>query len=208
MAKLRTVTFFWTSFSDLMTSMFFVMLVLFVLTIALLHKKMVATQAQIDKIKEIEQALTRIDTIYFDYNSVYKKHNLKIKVNFPIGVSDINVIDKRTQEELRKAGQSIQDSLMKISQEHNQIQYLLVIEGQASKDSYPHNFQLSYERALALSRFWKENNINFGDNCEVLISGSGIGGTMREHEERLNQRFLIHIMPKPGIIEASKQKSR
>ena len=62
MTKQRKESYFWTSFSDLMTSMFFVMLVLFILTIALLHRKMVdiekerkATQAQIDKIKEIEE---------------------------------------------------------------------------------------------------------------------------------------------------------
>jgi len=34
-------SYFWISFSDLMTSLFFVMLVLFVLTIALLHKRMI-----------------------------------------------------------------------------------------------------------------------------------------------------------------------
>jgi flagellar motor protein MotB len=83
---------------------------------------------------------------------------------------------------------------------------LLVIEGQASKDNYSRNYELSYERALALRRLWSDNNIDFGNNCEVLISGSGIGGSMRENEERLNQRFLIHIVPKPGIVEESKSK--
>jgi hypothetical protein len=29
---------------------------------------------------------------------------------------------------------------------------------------------------------------------------------MRENKERLNQRFLIHLVPKPGIIEESKSK--
>jgi hypothetical protein len=29
---------------------------------------------------------------------------------------------------------------------------------------------------------------------------------MREKEESKNQRFLIHIIPKPGIIEASKNE--
>ena len=43
MAKTRKESFFWTSYSDLMTSMFFVMLVLFVLTISMLHYKMVKT---------------------------------------------------------------------------------------------------------------------------------------------------------------------
>lgn len=43
-------------------------------------------------------------------------------------------------------------------------------------------------------------------NCEVLICGSGDGrlsgtGLMREHNEKDNRRFLIHILPKPGQIE-------
>lgn len=204
-------SFFWTSYSDLMTSIFFVMLVLFVLTIVILHKKMVfiekerkATQAQIDKIKEIEEAVNKIDTIYFDYNEVYKKHILKTRVNFPRGKSNINTLDSYTKDELIKAGRSIQNTLEGISREYPEIQYLLVIEGQASQDSYTRNYELSYERALALQKLWSSESIDFGSNCEVLISGSGTGGSMRESKEYLNQRFLIHIIPKPGIIEKSK----
>ena len=213
MSKPKKESFFWTSYSDLMTSMFFVMLVLFVLTIALLHRKMVdidkdkkTSQAQIDKIKEIDEAVKNIDTTYFEYKQVYKKHILKIRVNFPIGVSHINVIDLHTQNELIDAGRSIQSTLKKISREYPKIQYLLIIEGQASKDNYSRNYELSYERALALRRLWSDNNIDFGNNCEVLISGSGIGGSMRENEEYLNQRFLIHLIPKPGMIEENKSE--
>lgn len=205
MAKQKKESYFWTSFSDLMTSLFFVMLVLFVLTIALLNRKMRATEEQLKKITEIEEAINRIDPVYFTYNDVYKKHILNTRVNFPIGVSDINTTDPNTKNELVKAGRAIQRSLEKIRLEHPDIKYLLIIEGQASRDRYPRNYELSYERALSLSRFWRDSGINFGDNAEVIIAGSGTGGTMRERRERLNQRFLIHIVPKPGIIEASKQ---
>lgn len=205
---------FWTGYSDLMTSLFFVMLVLFVLTIVLLHKRIVsseeeraATQKQLDKIEEIEEAVKGIDSTYFEYNDNYKKHVLKIRVNFPVGVSNMSVVDSITQNDLKNAGESIISSLEKISVEYPGIQYLLVIEGQASKDSYTYNYELSYNRALSLSRFWNENGVDFGENCEVLISGSGIGGTMRDEEEFKNQRFLIHLIPKPGVIEASKKAS-
>ena len=211
MSKQKKESFFWTSYSDLMTSIFFVMLVLFILTIVLLHKKMVdienerkATQSQIDKIREIEEAVNKIDSTYFDYNTVHKKHILKIRVNFQRGESDINTLDFYTQNELIKAGRSIQNTLKNINHEYPKIKYLLVIEGQASKDNYNRNYELSYERALALRKLWSDNSIDFGSNCEVLISGSGIGGSMRENKEYLNQRFLIHIIPKPGIIEESK----
>ena len=83
----------------------------------------------------------------------------------------------------------------------------MIIEGQASRDVYPGNYELSYERALALKKFWEERGIHFGNKCEVLISGSGDGklsGTdfMREPVEADNQRFLVHIIPKPGMVES------
>ncbi len=220
MAKNKGESYFWISYSDLMTSLFFVMLVLFVLVIVLLHHKAVASKtqfrkmkeieevaiaskAQLQKIKEIEEAVNKIDSLYFDYNETHKKHILNIKVNFPIGRYEIDLLNTVTTDNLIKAGKAIQSSLEKINKEYPNIKYLLVIEGQASKDNYDLNYQLSYLRALELSRFWADeiNNIDFGENCEVLISGSGTGGTMRETDEELNQRFLIHIIPKPGIVK-------
>jgi hypothetical protein len=203
MSKIKKESFFWTSYSDLMTSLFFVMLVLFVLTIVMLHNKIKATETQLKKIQEIEEATNKIDTTYFEYRKEYKKHILKINVNFPRGKSDIKLVDTSARNQLIQAGKTIQNFINDVTQKYP-IQYLLVIEGQASKDNFGYNYELSYERALALNRFWESQNINFGSSCEVLISGSGTGGTMRELEENLNQRFLIHIIPKPGIIDASK----
>lgn len=204
MAKKKRDNSFWTSYSDLMTSLFFVMLVLFVLTITLLHNEIAATQEQLNKIQEIEEAIKGIDSTYFEYNDNYKKHVLKISVNFPVGVSKMDGIDPETKNDLNEAGKSIIKSIKNINKEHPGIQYLLIIEGQASEDSYIYNYELSYNRALSLSRFWYDRGLRFGDNCEVLISGSGTGGTMREKVEAKNQRFLIHLVPKPGVIEISK----
>ena len=183
----------------------FVMLVLFVLTIALLHKKMVATQAQLDKIEEIEKATNSIDSTYFEYNKEFKKHKLKVDVRFSKGSSNINELSQETKDSLVEAGKDLVKTLSDLNSKYPEIKYLLIIEGQASKDSYTRNYELSYARALALNRFWKRNNINFGDNCEVLISGSGTGGEMRDTLiESNNQRFLITLVPKPGIIEQKK----
>lgn len=203
MSRKKKDAFFWVSYSDLMTTLFFIMLVLFVLTILLLNREIRATQAQLNKIREIEEALNRLDAEYFAYNPTYKKHVLRVRVNFAVGEYNMATVDGNSQRNLIRAGQSLQDLLYQISREHPEIQYLLVIEGQASKDQYQGNYALSYNRALALRDFWRSAGIDFGLNTEVLISGSGIGGTMREREERLNQRFLIHIIPKPGMIDAT-----
>lgn len=204
MSKNKTESFFWTSYSDLMTSLFFVMLVLFVLVIVLLHNK-ISEQAlkleEYEKIEEIKKSLNNIDTTYFAYNPNYKKHILKISVKFPTGQSKITKIDTYTLDKLKYAGQAIQNQITEITKTNPEIQYLLIIEGQASRDNYTQNYELSYERALALSRFWQNSGIDFGENCEVLISGSGTGGSMREQKESKNQRFLIHIIPKTGVIE-------
>lgn len=215
MSKQKRESFFWTSLSDLMISLFFVMLVLFVLTIALLHKKIVEinnraieSRAQIDKIKEIENATNNIDKNYFEYKEKYKKHILKIETRFAKDEYEKDkIIPQSSINSLINAGKSIRDSVLSITGRYPKIQYLLIIEGQASKDNATelHNYELSYKRAYTLKKIWDEENINFGKNCEILISGSGTGGTIREIIERNNQRFLIHIIPKPGIIEASQQ---
>lgn len=213
MSKRNRNSYFLTGFSDLMTSLFFVMLVLFVLTLAHSRQRIInlrdgltTTKEQLAKIEEIEESINRIDSTYFEYNNFHKKHILKIDVKFPVGVADIKSVDPETRNELLKAGQAIQNSLRELMMEFPEIKYLLVIEGQASNDLYSRNYELSYERALALIRFWRneDNKLDFGDNCEILISGSGTGGTMRDVVESKNQRFLIHLIPKPGVIEASK----
>ena len=51
--KRKKESYFWTSYSDLMTSLFFIMLVLFILTVVLLNKRMQATTAELEAIKEV-----------------------------------------------------------------------------------------------------------------------------------------------------------
>lgn len=199
MAK-KKESFFWTSYSDLMTSLFFIMLVMFVLVIVLLYKRMEVTQNQLEDIKKVVNSTKDLNAKYFDYRPEYKKYVLNIPVTFPARVSNINQINVPNKEDclskLYEAGKEIQLFLTN----HQDYQYLLIIEGQASRDNYPENYQLSYERALSLIKYWEEKGLVFGENCEIQISGSGDGKietrSMRENEEILNQRFLIHILPK------------
>lgn len=204
-------SFFWTSYSDLMTSLFFVMLVMFILVIVLLHKRMEATEAQLEEIRKVEQSTKDLSKEYFEYRPDYKKYVLTIQVRYPRGKSDLQDMDSYDKDwqldQLKNAGQEIQTFLEK----HKENQYLLIIEGQASRDAYLYNYELSYQRALGLMRYWIEDSgISFGNNCEILISGSGDGKldthSMREiGDERENQRFLIHILPK-NIFESSTDK--
>ena len=202
------------SYSDLMTNLFFVMLMLFILVIALLHREMVqigkerdATKAELEKINEIRTAIQNIDTTYFQYDPTYKKHILKTKVKFLKGSSDINDLDIATKKELLAVRDTIKSFLDNLISKDESASYLLVIEGQASRDSYVLNNQLSYNRALSLFKFWFPDQTNttlrfFNLPCEVVIAGAGhMEGKPRDNDNAANQRFLIQIMPQSGIIE-------
>ena len=232
MAEKKSKSFFWASYADLMTSLFFVMLMLFVVAVVELNKKngeliqqttditiqKDSLEAQLKKAREIETATKDLDPVYFEYISSYKKHKLTIDVSFPTREYDIErYVPQDTKEKLLSAGREVKAFIDSTTSKHPGIQYLLIIEGQASRDAYPHNYELSYERALSLKKFWEKGDEKNGpilfsqENCEVLICGSGDGkqsgtGLMRETNEKLNQRFLIHILPKPGVIdEVTKQ---
>jgi outer membrane protein OmpA-like peptidoglycan-associated protein len=205
--------YFWASYSDLMTSLFFIMLVLFVLTVSVLTRqqkllkeqqsKLQIEAAAFNKIQELEKGISEIDPDWFEYNEEHKKHILKIKVTFNVGSAEMNNINQNTQDALKKAGNNIQAFINSATKKYSNAQYLLIIEGQASKDKTGelYNDRLSYERALALKNFWQTHGVRFPNNCEVIVAGSGTGGTLRDEYEQNNQRFLIHIILKPGLFD-------
>jgi len=212
-------SFFWTSYSDLMTSLFFVMLVLFVLVIVLLYKRISDQNiklAEFEKIEEIKKSINEINENYFEYRHEYKKHIFKLQVQYPTGVFEISrITNPSLLSQITEAGKEIKRTIEKFTADDN-IQYLVIIEGQASADGYGYkngiydefrnNDVLSYQRALGLKRYWESRGVSFSElsNCELVIAGSGEGGVPREMPDwrnSANQRFLIHIIPKTGVIE-------
>lgn len=193
-------SFFWTSYSDLMTSLFFIMMVLFVLVMVLLYKRMQVTQDKLDEIKRIELSTKDLSKKYFAYNSQYEKYVLKVNVFFPELESNFHMLSYETRNQLQDAGESVDSFLIK----HKENKYLLIVEGQASMNGpkwMDRNYDLSFQRAKNLIKFWQYDcNQNFPDNVEIQIAGSGDGrlnkNSMRDPVELKNQRFLIHIIPK------------
>ena len=229
MAKRKKESFFWISYSDLMTSLFFIMLVLFVLSSTGLYMSEQATRKQLDKINEIQVAVNRLPKEYFCEDSINKRWTLREEFT-PHFASRDATIPPRDTAQIIYIGQSLMEvvkslNTLKSSDKYAglDVKYMLVIEGMASNIQYSRNDELSYDRALAVYYLWKRNGIDFeNSDCEVQISGSGIRGIRpyntayyeaekkgdpnasnlyNLHEEEKNQCIIIQIIPKISNIE-------
>lgn len=197
---------FWISYSDLMTSMFFIMMVLFVVTVAYLQYLKNATDKQLQKIQELQASVRELPAEYFEFQPQYKRFKISKQIQLERGDYIISSVDSSY---LADVGKSITNLITNLNNDNRfkdlNIKYLIVIEGMASnlKDNYKLNFELSYQRALALYRLWQKKGIVFDPRlCEIQIAGSGTDG-IREYtgpDEYKNQRIFIHIIPKMGKL--------
>lgn len=176
--------FFWASYSDLMTSLFFVMFVLFMITIGIiqhndpkgmqakledlkiqidsLNKKARVSEQELKSLKELEYPSKYIDNRLFEYEKRYKRFSLIRDVKFEI---DQAVIKQQDLEVADKIGESIINMITQIRNDSTlgeyEPKYMVIIEGMASKDVNEglrdHNYRLSYERAYSLYKHWKRN---------------------------------------------------
>lgn len=203
MSKTKNNRYFWAGYADLMTSLFFIMLVLYALTYLKLTNQKKATEEQLKKIQEVQSAVKKLPETYFKYDEEYKRFSLKRDIEFDKGSSEFKT--EHDRDYLIAVGQSIYELIQKLKNENAQqdIQYVVLIEGMASDDKYPRNHVLSYERALAVAELWKYSDVKLDESiCEIQVAGSGTGGIGRNTmDETKNQRILIQIIPKIGEIE-------
>ena len=229
----NTKSTFRPSYVDIMTTLFAIMLVLFAVSYSRFKVKQKELERFKDKYEEIMsiyKAVENIEPKYFELNKDYLKQIYKInekyqKSNFSLeqllqddprsveyDVTEANAIRQR----IKDAGEEIKHTILNLQQNDSlrtDIKYLVVIEGQASADGYHiddyfNNDVLSYQRALKLHEFWRdEAGIDFTqmEKCELVIAGSGESGVPRaprkdNQDDSRNQRFLIHIVPVIGDI--------
>jgi len=209
---------FWPSYTDLMTSLFFIMLVLYVLTYVRLNSTIKLQKEKLAIIEAVEQNLKPLkeDTVLFKYEKEYKRFVLAFDVKFKSGkfllkYDEIETDPIATLTNINLAGQKLLQIIDKLNFERNKpnsklsnVSYLVIISGYASKTGLLFdNYDLSYHRALHLWDYWMYNNINFEDPkyeglLDLQIAGNGLGGTGRDIEDEKNQRFIIQIVPKIG----------
>lgn len=196
--------FFWPSYVDLLTALFVVVLILFVLSFKLLSDSKKITEDELNRIKEIQKISEQLPKSLFEFQSEFKRWTLKRQIEFQI---NSDVIPKSDFDYLLEVGDSLKvmiDVLKKRFTNEN-LKYLIIIEGMSSKiGTNPDPNNLSYRRALALLNFWRNKGIEFDSTvCETIISGSGINGIGRYpydpplyEQEKKNQRILLQIIPK------------
>ena len=210
---------FWPSYTDLMTSMFFIMLVLFVLIYTKQNNQIEDLERKLAIINAVEENLKPLksDSLLFTYEEKYKRFKLSFNVKFQIDKYHIKPgeLDRYhyTIDKINKAGAKLKSIIdqLKIKKstdpKFKNLSYILVIAGYASKTGGEyHNYELSYNRALSLRNYWRTQGVdfegkNYADLIDLQISGNGWGGIGRLENETDNQRFLIHIFPKIGDIQ-------
>jgi len=88
----------------------------------------------------------------FTINVLYTIFDIMNLIDFCLSLP----LEKR--EELYSAGLAIDQFLKHAEEEYGEsVKYLLIIEGQASNDGFTGNFDLSYQRALSLYRYFQIN---------------------------------------------------
>lgn len=234
MAKQKSNDSFWTSYSDLMTSLFFVMLVLFIVCLIKvnginrgLREANTKANAQIEEyerilqLKEQFEILTKASSLEYDSEKkmFYAKDFQEKEIFNPFTGTNLEQATK-IKDEYIAIVDTVGNDLMRILEQLNsnkQFSYQLVIEGNAAipwqqlqnKTFNPDNatmYDLSYRRALALYNRWRNNGLNFRQyNTEIIIAGSGFNGNNRDNiVEDYNKRFVIQIIPKIDRPEIEK----
>ena len=220
MARKRHKDSFWLSYSDLMTSLFFIMLVLFVVCICKMKitnfqlntalKEANATNEQLQQILQLETQFKELskssDLKYIEEKKMFVAKDF-------IGVEIFNpnkdVIKPEYIATVDRVGNSLQEIVQRLHEKNPNLNFQLVIEGNAAipweqlkENTYNADniqmYELSYHRALALYRRWKLKGFDLRNyNTEVIIAGSGFNGINRDMEvEENNKRFVIQIIPK------------
>lgn len=216
MAKDTRQDSFWTSYADLMTSLFFIMLVLFVICMIQVGRKNIALGKALGEakvtIKQQEQLLQMEEQFKLLSNSTCLGYDSEKRMFYAKDLVGIEIFDpdeENIKDEYIDTVDKIGQDLIAILKElgKNNFSYQLVIEGTAAipwsslqNNSFnpdsKYAYELSYRRALALYNAWRRYDFR-QYNTEIIIAGSGFNGINRDNlVEENNKRFIIQIIPK------------
>lgn len=206
MARERRKDLFWLSYSDLMTSMFFIMLVLFVICIAKMSNDNTNTNKKLHNLESIlgleNQFKILAESSCLRYDSIHKTFIAKDLEGIEIFEAESDIIKPIYLGKVHLVGNSLDSVLNILHSENPDFSYLMVIEGYSANsgkwdNDREYNYDLSFRRALRLYNTWRQEKHDLRKyNTEILICGSGLNGINRDPVEDNNKRFVIQILPK------------
>lgn len=213
MAREKYKDSFWLSYSDLMTSLFFIMLVLFIVCIGKMKYDKDSITAEKEQLKQILQLETQFEELGMSSALQYIEEKKMFVAKDFIGIEIFAPLDNKILPQfiptVDSVGQSLQEIVRRLHYKNPNLNFQLIIEGNAAipwrelrDHSYnPDNvwmYELSYHRALALYQRWLSKGVDLRHyNTEVIIAGSGFNGINRDNKkEENNKRFIIQIIPK------------
>lgn len=205
--------FFWPSYVDLLTALFAVVLVLFVLSFKLNKDKtsqlkeskdsLQVLASQYERIKKIDTLIRTLESSgTFKYDPINKRFLVQKFTGKEIFEAFSENIKPQFYKDAEDAGKEI-IALVNTLYEKQKVKLLVIIEGNVARQQgsstteNTFSYDLSYRRALALKSLWISRGIVFDPKkSELLIAGSGLSGIDRASNEDNNKRFLIQIIPK------------
>lgn len=211
---------FWLSYSDLITSLFLLMLVLFVVCVgkmkydnAVLEDERNRANVEKEHLKRILQLDEQFEQLSKSLALQYVEDKKMFVAKDLVGIEIFNQLDDAIKPEYVKTvdavGFALQEVVRRLYEKNPDLSFQLVIEGNAAvpwqqlrdrtyNADNTRMYELSYRRALALYRRWLSEGINLrAYNTEVIIAGSGFNGNNRDEVvEENNKRFVIQIIPK------------
>lgn len=215
---------FWLSYSDLMTSLFFVMFVLFVVCIVKMKSANAMLGDALDDANAQKEELEKILQLDKQFEELSKSTTLKyIEERKTFIAKDFEGIEIFQPEEdkikseylsvVEKVGRDLDVLLNTLHRRNPAFNYLLVIEGNSANSNFSpmdkdrtYNYRLSFDRAMALYNYWRGKGLDLRKyNTEIQICGSGLNGVNRDDNiEANNKRFVIQIIPKISRPASSK----
>lgn len=191
-----------------MTSLFFIMLVLFVVTVGYLKHVQGTLIIENERLKRLLKLEEQFKPLEEDGDFYYlpncKKYIVKELMGIEIFKPNEIAIKEEYLNKTIQVGKKIEAFLGKLHNNNPDLTYLLVIEGnmantwdQSINTDDNWGYVTSYSRALSVYKHWLRNGIDLRKyNVEVLLCGSGFNGLCRDNIEEYNKRFSIQIIPK------------
>lgn len=220
MAKKGKNDFFWPSYVDLMTNLFAIMLVLFVVSFFLFSKRngeLKVRQKQYERIMQLQAQFKSLsDNELLRYDEAHRIFVVQAFEGKELFAPNDTTILPSYRDLVRRVGEKLDTMLTTVSDHFN---YLMVIEGYSAnmvinRDTHEmewgpdrgFNYRLSYDRAKALYNYWRTScsiDLRKHPNVEVLLCGSGLNGIHRDPRiEMNNKRFVVQIIPRVAKIQA------